>query len=149
MATANTPKFQRVKSVTLPILKLVKNETRYLVFLGPIHQGEKMKNAKAEDKVADLCHALDMETGEEGQIIVPAVLKAEIERNYEGESYVSRGFELTVTRDTEKRYNMVSIAEVAVPDDIAETAAKLVAQRKGEGDRQATQAAAKTGKPAK
>lgn len=112
MATAS--KFQRVRAVTQSVLKLPTGQSRYLYLIDPMTVGKKIDDKK---EPATLCHAVDMETGEEGVIICPMVLQKELNENYPGESYVGKGFEISKTRDPEKKYNHVSISEVAVPDD--------------------------------
>lgn len=107
-------KFKRVRAVTLPVLKLEKGKPRYVYMLGALHSGKKIDDQK---EAATLIHAVDMETGEEGLIICPAIMVKELQENYPGESYVRKGFEVILTRVPEKRYNLVSLTEVAPPDD--------------------------------
>lgn len=108
-------KFQKIRSVTLQQIKLEKNQTRVLYFIGPMYLGEKLPNSTME--AATLAHCADMETGEDGVVICPAVLQKELDKNYPGESYVGRGFEVTMTRNPERKYNHFAIDEVAIPDD--------------------------------
>lgn len=107
--------FKRVRSVTLPVLKVAKGQPRFFYFKGPMYLGEKIDPKK---DAATLAHCVDMETGEEGLVICTAVMRKELERNYPGDGYVGRGFELSLTMVPEKKYNIPSIAEVAVPDEI-------------------------------
>lgn len=131
MATEN--KFKRVCALTLPVLKLEKGKTRYLAFLGAMHTGK----AIGDKPAATLLHSLDMETGEEGTVIVPAVMQSELNDGYPGDAYVGRGFEVTITRVPEKRYNLVSIAEVTIPDDVQRTVDNIRAQLSGRVDKPA------------
>jgi hypothetical protein len=110
----SNPRFARVRAVTLSVLKLEKGVPRFLFFVGPMYEGKKIDDKK---EAATLIHSIDMETGEEGVIIVPTVLKKELHENYPGDTYAQRGFEVVITRDMEKKYNHVSINEVTVPDD--------------------------------
>lgn len=121
-ATTTAPKFQRVRSVTLPVLKLEKGQTRYIAVLSAMHKGKKIDDQK---EAATIIRAVDMTTGEEGQIIVPTVMEKELIENYPGESYVGRGFEVTLTRVPEKRYNIVSLAEVSIPEEMESTIDKM------------------------
>jgi hypothetical protein len=107
--------FKKIKSVTLNVLKLEKGKPRYVFLLGPMFEGEKV--GKDNKGPATLVHAVDMETGEEGLVICPTVMQNELIKNYPGESYAGKGFELVVTRDAEKGYNHVAMSEVAPPDD--------------------------------
>lgn len=133
MATKAASQFKKLRSVTLPVLKLPKNDERYLYFVGPMHVG-KTTSAKAgtdaEGKAkpmepATVAHCLDMATGEEGTVICPAVMVNELNANYPGETYVGRGFGVALTRVPEKRYNIVSLSEVEVPDNIAAAGAAI------------------------
>ena len=129
MATtpANKPKFARIRTVTLPVLKLDPKAPRYLMFIGPMHVGEAIKagEGKKQMEPATVAHAIDMETGEEGQLICSAMIKSQLERTYPGETYVGRGFELVSTKVPDKRYNIVTIAEVAVPEEIEAAAVAI------------------------
>ena len=136
MATEKTaPKFKKLRTVTLAVLKLPKNGVRYIAFVGPMHIGKttaKAAGTDAEGKAkpmdpATVAHAVDMETGEEGVVICPAVMVNELNSNYPGEGYVGKGFEVSVTRVPEKRYNLVSLSEVEVPEA---TEAAIIAIRK-------------------
>jgi hypothetical protein len=120
--TTTAPQFQRVRSVTLPVLKLEKNQTRYLAILGAMHKGKKIDDQK---EAATICRAVDMSTGEEGQVICPTVMEKELNENYPGETYVGRGFEVTLTRVPDKRYNIVSLAEVSIPAELEATIDKM------------------------
>lgn len=124
MATRKNPetasRFKRVRSVTLPAFKIEKGTVRYFAFLSPMFLGDKID---AQKNAAVLAHALDMETGEEGQLIVPAVMMLELERSYPKSAYVRKGFSLVMTRVPEKRYNLCEVAEVAIPDDLTLPAA--------------------------
>lgn len=120
--------FQKLKQVTLPVLKLAKGQPRYLYFKGPMHLGKKIDDQK---DAATVAHCIDMETGEEGMVICPAVMVKELNEAYGGEAYVGKGFEVVLTRVPDKRYNIVSIAEVAIPDEFAAKLAPPTADDKG------------------
>ena len=108
-------KFTKLRSVTLGVLKLAKGEPRYIYIASPLYVGKKMKNDQKNPAI--LCKAVDLETGELGLIIAPAVMCSELTSAYPGDSYVGKCFELVVTRVPEQRYNMVQISEIAMPDD--------------------------------
>lgn len=109
-------KFARVRAVTLAVLKLdAKGGTpRYILALGPMRESESVDKDKGP---ATVMHALDMETGEEGIVICPTVLRQELNKVYPGEGYVGKGFEIVLTRVPDKRYNIPTITEVAVPEE--------------------------------
>ena len=135
MATTK-PTFKKIRSVTLPVLKLVPKEERFILFIGPMHLGKTTGALKADDgdgstpkkakmEPATVAHCLDMSTGEEGVVICPAVMVNELNVNYPGETYVGRGFGVSLTKVPEKRYNIVTLSEVGVPDDIAAAGAAI------------------------
>jgi selenophosphate synthase len=121
-AGGKNPKFQRLRAVTLPVLKLEKNTTRYLALLTPMYLGEKLDDSK---EAATLIKAVDMETGEFGLIVAPTVLQSELTRNYTNDSYVGKGFEVTVTRQQGKDYNHVTLIEVGIPEEMEATVAQM------------------------
>ena len=113
MATKFTPKV--IKNVTLPVLKLkADGNARYFKITGPMHVGKKVDDQKDP---ATLCQAIDCETSEVGLIVVPTVMQKELTENYKGEGYVGKFFELVLTRVPEKRYNIVTLTEIADPTD--------------------------------
>lgn len=116
----SNPKFQKVRSVTQSVLKIANGQPRYVFALAPMYQGEKIDDKK---EPAILLPVVDMETGEEGVVICPAVLQSELVKAYGVDGYVAKGFELVKTRDPEKKYNHVAISEVAAPDDFKPPAA--------------------------
>lgn len=138
---ATTPqkgKFAKLRQVTLGVLKLSSKEPRYICIVDAMHVSADIapeQPAKDSDKPsakrkepATVAHALDMETGEEGVLICSAMIKSQLNREYPGDSYVGRGFELISTKVPDKAYNIVSIAEVEVPDDVVKTANEIRAK---------------------
>ena len=116
--------FKKIRQVTLPVLKLEKGVPRYLFILSPMYVGDKLEEQK---DAATLVHSVDMETGEEGLVICPSVMQSELLKNYPDDSYVRKGFEIVVTRGPAgKNYNLVTISEVAPPDDFDPPASSTV-----------------------
>jgi hypothetical protein len=113
------------KHVTLPLMKIAPNTTRYFKLTGAMHIGKDVKQPEgtAKKEPATLCHAIDLETSEEGQFIVPTVLKSELTDAYANDGYVGKSFQFTFTRPEGKRYNLVTIAEIEVSSNVAETEA--------------------------
>lgn len=115
MATAKSnPAFKKIRSVTVTLLKLENNQPRYLYVTAPMFMGEKID---AKKDAAILLPVVDMETGEEGNVIAPAILQGELVKTYGGAEYVGKGFEVTKSRDPSVKYNHVSISEVGLPDE--------------------------------
>ena len=122
-----------IKNVTLPLSKW-KNETpKFLQFKGEIFLGKQLADAKLDadgkaQKPAHLANVVDLETGEEMQVICASVLKATLEEEYPAGAYVEKAFMLTQHRDTQKKYNTYSIAELAFEADGFEVADAEVAK---------------------
>jgi len=84
-----------IKRLIIPLLKMVKGETIEVKLMGAIYTGKPQKDAKEGDKPADLCNVVNLDTGEEMQIIVPAVLKSNLEEQYPKQGYVDKCFAIT------------------------------------------------------
>lgn len=136
-------KFRKIRQVTLPVLKLEKGTPRYIYILSAMYEGEKIDANKSP---AVLIHAVDIETGEEGNVICPAVMQSELEKHYPNNEYVRKAFEVVVTRAPGKDYNLVTIAEVAPPDDFEPPKAEHAIS---EGRTPASKAGRKPGSAAK
>lgn len=110
--------FRVKKAITLPVLKLTPGEERYLQFIGAMHIGKdtgQSMNGKKMDP-ATVADVIDLQTGEAGVLICATVLQKEIRDAYPDDSYVGRGFAITVTKVPEKKYNLYSILEIE-PDE--------------------------------
>lgn len=123
-ATKFAPKI--IKNVTLPVLKLTADgKPRYFKLTGPMHLGKKIDDQK---EAATICTATDCVTGELGQIVCPTVMQKELNENYPKDAYVGKFFELILTRVPEKKYNIVSLTEIADPtEDLRSIAGKQAA----------------------
>lgn len=117
MATKTPAKFvpKVLKHVTLPVLKLTADgKPRYFKLTGPMHVGKKIDDQK---EAATICNATDCATGEVGQIVCPTVMQKELNDNYPKDAYVGKFFELVLTRVPEKKYNIVTLTEIADPTE--------------------------------
>lgn len=115
---ATQSKFKRLKSITHAVLKLKPGQPRFFYFCAPMFLGKKIDDKK---EAATLVRSVDMETGEEGVLILSTVMKKELSEAYAGDSYVGKGFEVCITKAADAaagiKYNHVSLAQVALPDD--------------------------------
>lgn len=102
-------KMKRTKSVAVPLFKFVANEPRFYLIDGPAFVGKKIDDKK---EAATLLPVTDLETGEQGQIIVGAVLKSLIAESYPDDSYVGKKFEMTLRKRADKSYNTYDLYEV-------------------------------------
>jgi hypothetical protein len=123
-ATKFTPKV--LKMVTLPVLKMVADgKPRYFWFKGPMHLGKKIDDQK---EAATIMEAVDCETGQVGQIVVPTVMRKELHEQYPKDAYVNKFFEVVLTRVKDKSYNIVGLTEIADPrEDLRSIAEKQAA----------------------
>lgn len=151
--TATPPrKFEKIRSVTLPLLSLKRGDIAHILMVDKIFMGRELKsesNKEGSQKKdpAHLCFVVNMDTGEEMQMIVPAVLRSTLEEEYPNSAYVARGFEVEHLGKTAKGgktgdgYNTFRVIEVRVPADLV---AALQANQKRAADYKAeVEAAAK------
>lgn len=106
-----------LKNVTLPIIKHELDVPVYIQITGEMFEGKELKGTgdKAKMEPATLCHAINLETGEEGQYILNAVVKGNLDEHYPNGNYVGKGFAITKHEKREgKRYNDFSIQEIEV-----------------------------------
>jgi hypothetical protein len=102
-------KFKKTKVVALPLFKLVPDEEVYFLVDDAMYVGKSIDDKK---EPAILMHVTDLETGEQGQIIIGKVLKDLISENYEDDSYVGKKFALTLRKRADKKYNTYDFAEI-------------------------------------
>lgn len=107
--------FRRKRKLVAPLLnaKMQVGQTVYFKITGELYVGKLQKDAKEGEKPADLVRAINLETGEEGDIMVPAVLKSVLEKEFENASYVGCSFSMTKKEKPEgKRYYQYEIDEL-------------------------------------
>lgn len=115
-------KFTRKRAVTLPTFKVEVDKTLYLMVNSAMYLGKEQKAKAGEeakkgaakmDQPATILPVTDVETGEQGQIIVNAVLKGILDETYPDESYVGKSFEITKhDKKAGKRYHTFSVFEI-------------------------------------
>lgn len=121
---------KRKKLLTRPVLKLIKEQPRYVLLQGRIYIGKEMKQRGAEDKKKEPAHlvdVVDLTTGELAQVIINAVPMSVLSEEYPNYGYVGRCFELTrQTRQEGKQYDPFKVEEIEIPDAVKELAATAV-----------------------
>ena len=107
--------FKKLKTVTVPVLKLMPDAPVYIQPTKAMYIGKEMP-AKAGSKPmepATLLEVIDLSTENEGIVIVGAVLRGIISEAYPDESYVGKMFELVNHgKRGDKKYNSYSLTEV-------------------------------------
>jgi len=117
--------FKRSKKLTLPVVKFEMDKAKYLLITAAMHVGKRLKGsgAKSQMEPATLCNVVDLQTGEEMQLICATLVKSILTENYDNHSYVGHAFEVTKHNKREgKGYYDYSIDEVELPADKAEIA---------------------------
>lgn len=121
--TFNLAAVKVVKNVTLPLLKMKDDGTSYYVKItSEIYPGKDNKTGKPAEgdqtqKVPDLIQVIDLETGEEKELIVSAVLKAELEEQYPELAYKGKMFRLQKFAKADgKKYATFQIAEIVIDE---------------------------------
>lgn len=140
----NAPQFKIKSHVTVPLLKTEDGKQYFVKITKAIHraitnesENKKYENAMArfnalteeEQKSVDrpqapnppeLCQVVNLMTGEINQMIVGAVLKSELEREYPNASYVGKAFQIQKAKVQGKRYSAYQIAELELEEEQAE-----------------------------
>lgn len=110
-------KYKSVKKVTLPLVKFAVGVPVAVEFLSEIFEGKEIKGTRdgATMDPADLANVINLETGEEAQIIVATVLKGILDDNYPKGAYVKKQFLLTKgEKQKGKRYFPYIVEEIQV-----------------------------------
>lgn len=107
-------RFRKIRSVTLPVLKLAEGVERFFKFVTPMYVGKQIDDKK---EPATLAQVIDLETGEEGLIIIGAVLRKELEEAYPNDAYRGKCFAIANNgKRGDKKYNSYSVSEIAEPE---------------------------------
>lgn len=114
--------FKTKKLLTIPLLKLAVGATVYVKVTGAMYIGKEIKskranaNPAAAREPATLINAINLETGEQCQVICSAVVKGVFEDNYPQDSYVGKCFSLLkLERAAGKEYNGFKVVEIEDP----------------------------------
>lgn len=110
-------KFKVKKLVTVPLLKFVIDQPIYVKITSPIFLGKEVKGSGDSSKMeaAHLANVINLETGEEQQIIIAKVVQGVLDEEYPNQGYVGKAFQLTkLAKGSGKRYNPYTVAELDV-----------------------------------
>jgi hypothetical protein len=118
-----------VKAVTRPVLVQEDNKPFAVRIISHIYRGQELKKKRGsgvEMAPANLCHVIDMETGEEKTLICNTVLHSELDRAFPNHGYVGRYFAIKSvkgeTKDKSRSLRRYNIMEFKVGHDVGELA---------------------------
>lgn len=107
-------KFKRLKPVVRPLLKLMAGVEVHVRITGPMHLGKQIKDDKEPATLVDI---LNLDNGEEMQMILPKIVREALAEQFPSDKYVGRCFALELMRVPEKRYNLVRTLVEIEPDE--------------------------------
>lgn len=120
---AFTPK--RKKLLTRPVLKLPEDVSRYIKVEAPMFIGKTIKEKqkegtdKKQKEPATILNVINLEDGEQAQIVCNAVLKSVLSEEYPNDAYVGKCFSITKQgRAPGKDYNPFHIEEIEDPNPV-------------------------------
>lgn len=109
-------KYTRVRSVTLPTLKLIEEQTVHVTITSAMQVSTVTQKPKAGEQAkepATVCNVTDLDTGDIAQMICGAALKGVLNESYPKDEYVGKSFEITKhAKAAGKRYNTYSVFEI-------------------------------------
>jgi hypothetical protein len=112
-------KAKAVRRVTRPVLKLEEGKPVFVKALKAFYEGREIKptsSTEAQMKPATLLDVVNLETGEEAQIVAGAVLASNLAEAYPSDSYVGKCFQITKEPKAKgKRYFTFDIIEIEDP----------------------------------
>lgn len=118
--------FKRKKLLTRPVLKLAEGATVYVLIERAMYIGKDMKQKDGDKKKepATILDCVNLETGEQCQVLASAVIKSVLTEEYPNDGYVNKGFAFTKqARQPGKQYNPVHIEEVELPEQFVQKSA--------------------------
>ena len=127
MATKTVGQFKVARVLTKTLFKQEKDQQYFFLITSPILQGKKMtwdKMTEADNKrePAYLCDVIDLETGEEGQIICSHIQRTTLQTEYPNDGYIGRAFAMETSRDPKKDYNHCNVIEIEANEAQVEAA---------------------------
>jgi hypothetical protein len=124
MANPKTFEPKIIKRVTMPTLKLVPDMPVYVKILDKIFEGKTPKLKEGEKKEDQkqapwLFNVVNLETGENMQLVAAAVIRSEIVDNYPKDAYVNKCFMIVKGKKKDlsggRGYFTYEIAEIEEP----------------------------------
>lgn len=116
---ATNSKYAAVRRVTLTTLKLEIEVPAYVTILAAMEEKERSEKQRSRDddgdgaKTITVAQVSNVETGEVHHLVVPAVVKSELEASYPDGAYVQKSFMLVKhEKKAGKRYYNYTITEI-------------------------------------
>lgn len=109
------PLFKVKKNLTLPLLKMALDTDYFIKIMTPAVLGKEIPAKAGEDQMppVTLVNIINLETGEDMQLILNKVLQGTLEEEYPDESYVNLCFKVVKkAKGSGKKYHTFLIAEV-------------------------------------
>lgn len=109
------PSFKIKRAITLPLLKPQLDVPVYIKVTSKVFVGKDIAAQKGAAKMeaANLINCVNLETGEDCQMIVPAVLAGIFSDEFKDDSYVGCGFMVTKhPKGSGKAYHPFSVSEL-------------------------------------
>lgn len=114
--------FKVIKRVTLPTFSLKENEPKVLRIDDAMRESKYIDPdpKKAKEKPATICSITDMQTGGVAILLIPEVMKRNLNEAYPGDTYVNRVFGIQkLSKRPGKRYFDLEIAELEAEAEAA------------------------------
>lgn len=112
-------KAKAIRRVTRPVLKLEEDKPVFVRAMSALYEGREIKPApgnEAQMKPATLLDVVNLETGEEAQIVTGAVLASNLREGYPGDAYKGKCFQITkLPKQKGKRYFGFDLIEIEDP----------------------------------
>ncbi len=108
-------KFKRVATVIRAVLKMEVDHPVYVKFTGPMFVGKAIEESKDGKKKepAIIAPVINLETGEEAQIVMNRVLHSTLKESYADDAYIGKSFEIMKkTKREGKDYNDFALFEI-------------------------------------
>lgn len=112
--------FKVKKNLTPPLLKFSEGETRYIKVTSKVYIGKEMSTKAGEVKrePAHIVDCVNLETGEQSQIIVSAIVMSVWKDEYPNDAYVNKSFAITKEgRVPGKQYMRFRVEELEIPEE--------------------------------
>jgi hypothetical protein len=125
--TDSAKKFKTKKVLTRPTISLKSEGAEcYVKIVSAMHVGREMKSDEKDDagkkrEPATILEVINLETGEEAQVIAAAMIRSTLEEEYPGESYVGKCFYIANRGKQESkagnRFNRLYVEEIEEPSE--------------------------------